>query len=72
MSSATTPDNTSTTFQVSLEAGSILKVKNRNYMKARTYDLGGGTGNHLTFIDEGATKDTGFSVTGGKLQLVVS
>ena len=65
-------DNTSTTFQVILEAGSILKVKNRDHLEAKTYDLGGGIGTRLTFVDKGATKDAGFLVTDGKLQLVVS
>lgn len=65
-------DNTSATFQVILEAGSFLKVKNRDHLEAKTYHLGGGTGTRVTFVDEGSTKDAGFSVTGGKLQLVVS
>lgn len=64
--------NTSATFRVILESGSFLKVKNRDHLEAKTYDLGGGTGTRLTFVDEGATKDAGFSLTGGKLQLSVS
>ena len=65
--------NTTATFQVIWEAGSILKVKNRDRLApATTYDLGGGTGTRVTFVDQGATKDAGFAVTGGKLTLAIS
>lgn len=63
--------NTTATFQVILEAGSFLKVKNRDRLDANTYDLGGGTGTRVTFVDEGATKDAGFTVTSGKLTLAI-
>lgn len=41
-------------------------------LPAGTYDLGGGTGTGVTYVNDGATLPAGVSLTGGKLVLVVS
>lgn len=64
--------NSEATFQVILEGDAKVVLEGREYMAAKTYDLGGGTGTRVTFVDQGATKDTGFSVNDGKLTLAIS
>ena len=63
--------NTTATFQVVLASGSTVAISNRDKLVAgQTYDLGGGAGTRVTYVNNGATLPAGVTVTNGKLQLV--
>lgn len=59
------------TATVTLEAGSEVVISNRDKLSPGTYDLGGGTGTGITYVNNGASLPAGVTVTGGKLTYTV-
>ncbi|MGN7869381.1 hypothetical protein ACTJI6_19595, partial [Paracoccus sp. 22332] len=57
---------------VTLEVGSELVISNRDKLSPGVYDLGGGAGTGVTYVDQGAILPVGVTITGGKATLTIS
>lgn len=57
---------------VTINLSGAVKIVGQQYAAAGTYDLGGGAGTGVTYVNNGATLPAGATLTGGKLVLTVS